>query len=83
MEIEDLCAEWVEKNFGFRPRVGRTVIRPQNEMDRILNLLVVEFQFIDEKGLAGDGVAFLDAMKVTQRQAVPMQVLNRFSSESV
>lgn len=64
MSLEGLCAEWLKKNFNMVVQIREATVLEQEEIDKALNLIVIECNFTDEKGVEGYTAAFLDANEV-------------------
>jgi hypothetical protein len=64
-----MCTSWLRDKFGCNGTITGVKVEEQEDIDRLLNLIVVKFNFIDEEGNDGEGAAFFDADAV--RQHVP------------
>lgn len=65
--LEVMCASWLIEKFGREAAITELKVEEQEEIDRLLNLVVVKFSFIDEEGNEGEGAAFFNADAVRQR----------------
>jgi hypothetical protein len=70
MSIETMCAKWLERNFGINPEIGNISVLPQAEIDKVLGLVGVEFDFTYGNGHEGNSTAFLDYIDVSQALAL-------------
>jgi hypothetical protein len=68
-----LCASWLKDKFGRKAVITGVEVEKQKAIDRLLNIVVVKFSFIDDDGNEGEGVAFLDAHATGQWAEQGMQ----------
>jgi len=68
VSLEDLCAEWLNKNFDIDAKIGHVIVLRQKEIDKALNLVAVKFYFTDVHGVEGDAIAFLNTIEVPRKE---------------
>lgn len=64
MNIEELCARWLEENFNITPQVQAVRLLPQAEIDKGLGLMGVEFDFTISTGEVGSSVVFFEIDRI-------------------
>lgn len=60
MSIKGLCKTILKKDYGIDAVIKSITLLEQEEIDRTMNLKVIEFRFTDSRGGEGDAMAFLD-----------------------
>jgi hypothetical protein len=63
VHLKTLCSRWLEDNFKIDSNVEHVIVLPQNEIDKALGLIGVEFDFTFRNS-EGNCTAFFDADEV-------------------
>jgi len=58
--LKQECKHWASEKFHMDVEITHVTILKKNELDDIQDIVPVHFEFIDEYGRSGDGVAFLE-----------------------
>ena len=69
------CNNWLKENFKIDGIIEKIKILDQEEIDKTLNLVCVQFNFVCSDGMEGESVAFLD------KQLIQPTLQNHFISQ--
>ncbi len=59
-EIKNICAKWLEKNFGISAKIDRIEILNQEAIDKKIGLIGIKFNFSNTSNAEGQSVAFIE-----------------------
>ncbi len=59
-EIKNICAKWLEKNFGISAKIDKIEILNQEAIDIKIGLIGIKFNFSNSSNAEGQSVAFIE-----------------------
>ncbi|MEE8168040.1 MAG: hypothetical protein V3T58_04105 [Candidatus Hydrothermarchaeales archaeon] len=62
--LKRLCAAWLKDKFGYEAIIERLEVLEPEDIDRLLDLVRIRFEFSVDNGMIGDSVAFFSLKEV-------------------
>jgi|GEM_PF-4009705 len=59
-EIKNICAKWLDKNFGIKAKIDRFEILRREPIDREIGLIGIRFNFSNNSTAEGQSIAFIE-----------------------
>jgi hypothetical protein len=75
MDLKELCKRWLQREFGLaNVEVVRIKVLERSEIDEMLGLVGVEFDFIEPSGRRGNSTAFFSTEEISVGELITRKI---------